>query len=92
VSPTVGGHSVTHPAAPKKPGGSLKPIAKGSSNVSVSAASMEAAKRRTSSDLLGEVSGPLSDTPVGTTTTVQVEKQVFPPGQRRNETPVYMSG
>jgi len=74
VSPTAGGHMVAHPSTPNKPSGSLKPTAKGSGNVSVLAASIEAAKRRTSPDPLGEVSGPLGDEPVCTTTTAQVEK------------------
>jgi len=45
--------------------------------MSVLVASIEVAKRRTFSNILGKVSGPLSDTPVGTTaTTAQMEKQV----------------
>jgi hypothetical protein len=40
VSPIAGGLLIAHPAAPKKPSGSLKPTAKGSCNVSVPAASV----------------------------------------------------
>jgi len=69
VSPTAGGHLVAHPATPNQP------TAKGSGNVSVPTASMETAKRRKSSDPLGEVSGPLNGAPAGTTaTTAQVGK------------------
>jgi hypothetical protein len=85
VNPTVGGHLDAHPAAPKKPRGSPKPTAKGSGNVSVPAAPMEAARRCTSTDLPRKVSRPLSDAPVGTTSTVQVEKEVSPPEERRDE-------
>jgi hypothetical protein len=67
---TVGTTAGDHPAAPKKPSGTLKPTAKGT----------------------GDVSGPLSVAPTGTTpTTAQVDK-VVPSRERRNKTPVYVSG
>jgi hypothetical protein len=48
--------------------------------------------RRTSPGVPGDVSGPLSVAPVGTTSiTAQVDK-VAPPGEQRNKTPVYVSG
>jgi hypothetical protein len=59
--------------------------------MSIPAATVEAAKRRTFSDLLQEGNGPLSDAPVDTTSTAQVEKEVSPPGERRNKTQVYLS-
>jgi hypothetical protein len=71
---------------------SLKPTGKGSGNVSAPAASREASKRRTSSDLLEDVSGLLNDAPVYTISTAQVEKEVSPPGKRSNKTLVYVTG
>jgi hypothetical protein len=38
------------------------------------------------------VSGPLSVAPIGTTSTSAQVNKVFPPGERRNKTPVYISG
>jgi len=80
VSPTAGGHLVAHPAPPNKPTGPIKPTSKGSCNVSVPAASIEATKRRTSSDPFGEVYGPLSDAPVSITAT-KWESKSLPQGK-----------
>jgi hypothetical protein len=91
VGTTAGGHLGDHPAAPKKPSGKLKPTAKGTSTAPVPAASMKAAQRRTYPGASGDVSGPLSVAPIGTTSsTAQVDK-VVPHGERRNKTPVYVS-
>jgi hypothetical protein len=92
VGTTAGGHLGNHLAAPTKSSGTLKPTDKGTSSTPVPAASKEAASRRTSPEAPGDVSGPLSVAPIGTTsTTAQVDK-VVPPGERRNKTPVYVSG
>jgi hypothetical protein len=72
---------VAHPAAPQKASGSLKPTAKVSDNVSVPAALTEAAKLRTLSDLLVDVSEPLNDAPVGNTSIAQVEKEISSQGK-----------
>jgi hypothetical protein len=55
------------------------------SDSSDSAASSETANRRMSKDM----SGPLSGTPVGTTSAPAAP---VPPGQRRNRTPVFITG
>jgi hypothetical protein len=92
VGTTAGGRLGDHPAAPKKPSGTLKPTAKGTSSAQVPAASKEAAPRRTSPRAPGDVSGPLNVALIGTTfTTAQVDR-VVPTGERRNKTPVYVSG
>jgi hypothetical protein len=92
VGTTAGGHLVTHPAASKKSSGSPKPTANGTAILPVPVASMEATLRSTSPGAPGEVSGPMSGTPAGTTTpSTQVDKAA-PPGERRNKTPVYVSG
>jgi hypothetical protein len=92
VGTTAGGHLVTHPAAPKKPSGPFKPTANGTVILPVSVSLMEGTLRRTSSGAPGEVSRPMTGTPAGTTTLIaQVDKAV-PPGERRNKTPVYVSG
>jgi hypothetical protein len=92
VGTTAGGHLGDHPAAPKKLSGTLKPTAKGTSYAPVPAASKEAASRRTSPGAPGDVSGPLSVAPIGTTSkTAQVDK-VVPHGERCNKSPVYVSG
>jgi hypothetical protein len=78
--------------APKKPSGTVKPTAKGTSTAPVPAASMEAASRRSSPGATDDVSGPLSVAPIGTTSaTAQVDK-VFPTIERRSKTPVCVSG
>jgi hypothetical protein len=64
--------------------GKLKPIAMESDSTD-SAASLETANRRMSQDM----SGPLSGTPVGTTSAPAAP---IPPGQRRNRTPVFITG
>jgi hypothetical protein len=48
VGTTDGERLDDHPTAPKKPSGTLRPTAKGTSTEPVPAASMEAASRRTS--------------------------------------------
>jgi hypothetical protein len=89
---TAGGHLVTQPAVPKKPSGPLKPTANGTVILPAIAVSMEATLRRTSPGIPSEVSGPMSGPPAETTTpSSQVDKAV-PPGERRNKTPVYVSG
>jgi hypothetical protein len=69
VCTTAGGHLGDHPAAPLKPIGTLKPTAKCISSAPVPAASNESASRRTSPGATGDVSWPLSVTPIGTTST-----------------------
>jgi hypothetical protein len=91
VGTTAGGHLGDHPAAPAKPGGTLKPADKGISSAPGRAASKEAASRRNSPGTLGDMSGPLSVAPIGiTSTTAQVDK-VVTIGERRNKTMVYVS-
>jgi hypothetical protein len=68
VGTTAGRHLVTHLASPKKPSGPLKPTANGTVILPVPVASIEATPTRTSPGASGEVSGPMSDTPAGTTT------------------------
>jgi hypothetical protein len=92
VGTNAGGRLGDHPVASKEPSGTLKSTTKGTSSAPIPAASTEAASRRTSPGAPGDLSGPLSVTPIGTTpTTAQVDK-VVPPGERRNKTPVYVSG
>jgi hypothetical protein len=92
VSTTAGGHLISHPTALKKPSGPPKLTAKGTGSLSVPVVSKEAAQRRTSPGAPGDVSGPMGGTPTSTTpSSAQVEK-VVPPGERRNKTPVYVSG
>jgi hypothetical protein len=64
-----------------------KPSAKGSVP-SEPAVSSETAPRRMSTVM----SRPLSDTPVGTTTTAHVATTCVPAGQRPNKTPIFISG
>jgi hypothetical protein len=81
-----------HAAAPKKAKWDAQAHSQGYSSAPVPAASKEAASRRTSPGAPGDVSGSLSVAPIGTTpSTAQVDK-VVPPGERRNKTPVYVSG
>jgi hypothetical protein len=92
VGTIAGGHLVTHRAASKMSSGPLKLTANGSVSLPVQVASMEVTLRRICPGAPREVSGLLSGTPTGTTTpSAQVEK-VIPPGERRNKTPVYVSG
>jgi hypothetical protein len=80
----VAGHAVL-----RQESGPLKPTANGS-GPSEPAASSEADFRRTS---LGDVSGPLSDIPAGTTPDTPMETTtVIPAGERHNKTPIYVSG
>ena len=67
--------------------GSLKPTAM-DSDPSESAVSSVTVNRRMSSD----ISGPLSDTPVGTTTHAQVNNACLTAGERPNKTPIFISG
>ena len=52
------------------------------------AVSSEAVNRRMS----GDMSGPLSDMPNGTTTHAQVTSGCLPAGERPNKTPIFISG
>jgi hypothetical protein len=92
VGTTAGGHLDDHPAAPKKQSGTLKLTAKGTSTAPVPAASMEAAQRHTYPGAPDDVFGPLSVAPIGTTSSTNQVDKVVPPGERRNKTPVYVSG
>jgi hypothetical protein len=83
---------ISHPTALNKPSGPPKLTAKGTGSLSVPVVSKEAAQRRTSPGAPGDVSGPMGGKPTSTTpSSAQVEK-VVPPGERRNKTPVYVSG
>jgi hypothetical protein len=73
--------------APFQPSGTLKPTAM-DSDPSESAVSPEKAKRRMSRDM----SGPLSDMPIGTTNCAQVANTCLPAGERPNKTPIFISG
>jgi hypothetical protein len=84
VFTSAGGHLATRPAAPKMQSGSLKPTAKGTVIPPVSVASMKASLNRTSLGAPGEVTGPMSGTPLGTPG-AEVNKAV-PPGERHNKT------
>jgi hypothetical protein len=53
---------------------------------------MEAASRLTSPGAPGDVSGPLSVAPIGTTSSTAQVENVVHPGKRGNKTPAYMSG
>jgi hypothetical protein len=77
---------VAAPVAPQKPSGPLKPTANGLDS-SEPAVFSETDIRRMSSDM----SGPLSGTPVGTTTK-HVANSCVPAGQRTNKTPIFISG
>jgi hypothetical protein len=65
----------------------LKPIAKGSAHADPAATS-EAALRRNSSEL----SGPLNGMPAGATSLQAPGVNVVPAGQRRNKTPIFVTG
>jgi hypothetical protein len=92
VGTTAGGHLITHPTALNKPSGLPKLTTKCTGSPSVHFASKEVAERRTSPGAPGDVYGPMGGTPTSTTpSSAQVEK-VVPPGDRRNQTPVYVSG
>ena len=65
----------------------VKPTAM-DSDPSEPAVSSEAVNRLMSSDM----SGPLSDMPVGTTTHAQVTNACLPAGDRSNKTPIFISG
>jgi hypothetical protein len=58
VDNTAGGHLEAHPAEPNMPSGTLKSTAKNTGTAPVRAASKEAAPRRTSPEITGNVSGP----------------------------------
>ena len=74
------------PVATSQPSGSLKLIAM-DSDISEPADSSETANRRMSSDM----SGPLSDTPDGTTLNAQVANTCLPARERPNNTPISIS-
>jgi hypothetical protein len=89
--PVSSGRQLSYAEA-SKPSGTLKPTAKGTGNAAVPAASKDAAPRRTSAGPSGSVPGPLSGKHEDITfTAAQVGGRV-PPGERRNKTPVYVSG
>jgi hypothetical protein len=69
-----------------QPSGTLKPTAM-DSDMSESAASSEAAKRRMSSDMPGHLSG----TPDGISTDTQVTNTCLPAGQRPTKTPIFIA-
>jgi hypothetical protein len=73
--------------APFQPSGTLKPTAM-NSDPSKSAVSPETTNRRMS----GDMSGPLSDRPNGTTNRAQVANTCLPAGERPNKTPIFISG
>jgi hypothetical protein len=62
-----------------KPSGTMKPTAKGTVTAAVPAACMDAAPRRTSPGACGNVFGPLSVTPKGTTLTTAHVENCAPP-------------
>jgi hypothetical protein len=73
----------------QQPSGTRTSSAKGSANAEP-AVSMEAASRRMSP---GDMSGPLRDMPVGTTSNAQVAAgSAAPIGERPNKTPIFISG
>jgi hypothetical protein len=92
VGTTPGGHLITHPTSLNKPSGPPKLTAKVTGSPSVPVASKEAAQRRTSPGAPGDVSGPMGGTPTSTTPSSAQMEKVVPPGERRNKTPVYVSG
>ena len=75
------------PVVPFQPSGSLKPTTM-FSDPSVPAVSSETVNSHISSGM----SGPLSDTPDGTTTNAQVANTCLPAGERRNKRPIFISG
>jgi hypothetical protein len=78
--PASSGRQLSY-AEVSKPSGTIKPTAKGTGTAAVPTAYKDAAPRRTSAGSSGRVSGPLSGTPKGTTsTTAQVENRAPPPG------------
>jgi hypothetical protein len=72
--------------APFQRSGSLKPTAMDSDPYE-SAVSHERINRRMS----GDMSGPLSDMPYGTTNRAQVTNTCLPAEQRPNKTPIFIS-
>jgi hypothetical protein len=72
--------------APFQPSGTIKSKAM-DSDPSESAVSPETANRRMSSDM----SGPLSDMPIGTTNRAQVANTCLPAGERPNKTQIFIS-
>jgi hypothetical protein len=70
-----------------QPSASLKPTAM-DSDLSEPTVSTETANRSMSADM----SGPLSDKPVGTTPNAQVANTWVPAGERPNNTPIFISG
>jgi hypothetical protein len=72
--------------------GPPKLTAKGTGSPSVPVATKEAAQRRTSPGAPGDVAGPTGGSHTSTTPTSAKVEKVVPPGERRNKTPVYVSG
>ena len=79
-----------HPAASNQPSGSSTPPAKGAAQ-SVHVDSMESTNRRPAGPS-NNGSGSHGDTPFGTTPTAAQADKVVPPGERKNKTPVYVTG
>ena len=79
-----------HPAAFKQPSGSSTPSAKGAAQ-SVPVDSMESTKRRPAGPS-SNGSGSQGDTPFGTIPTAAQADKVVPSGERKNKTPVYVTG
>ena len=79
-----------HPAASNQPSGSSTPSAKGVAQ-SVPVDSMESTNMRPVGPS-SNGSGSQGDTPFGTTLTAAQADKVVPPGERKNKTPVYVTG
>jgi hypothetical protein len=74
------------PVAPFQPSGSLSSTAM-DSDLSEPAVSTETANRLMSGDMFG----PLSDKPVGTTTKAQMTNTCLPAGERPNKKPIFIT-
>ena len=79
-----------HPAASNQTSGSSTPSAKGAAQ-SVPVDSMESTNRCPAGPS-SNGSGSQGETPCGTTTTAAQADLVVPPGERKNKTPVYITG
>jgi hypothetical protein len=89
VGTTADGHVVTQPAAPKKTRESLKPTANDTVSLPVLVTSMEATLSRRAP---GEVSGPTSGKPAGTTTPSGQVDRAAQTEERSNNAPLHVSG
>ncbi|XP_021941957.1 mucin-1-like, partial [Zootermopsis nevadensis] len=86
------GPSPAHHAALKPPSGTVQPSAKRPGSQPGPASSMEEARGRRSPRVSGDLSGPLTgvSSDAASSSHAQVDKTA--PGERRNKTPVYVSG